>query len=68
MHNNENTLCIKCRNELDKNAIGLNYKYLGTKISKFYCMKCLAEYLGISLDDLYRQIEYFKAAGCTFFD
>lgn len=68
MHNNNNALCVECRSKLDKNAMGLNYKYLGTTITKFYCMECLAEYLDIGLNDLYRQIEYFKESGCVFFD
>ena len=39
--------CIICdQKNLDKNTIGINKKLLGEDIENFYCMDCLAEYLG----------------------
>ena len=39
--------CIICgQKNLDKNTIGINKKLLGEGIDNFYCMNCLAEYLG----------------------
>lgn len=61
-------ICISCGDSnLDKNAIGINKKLLGDKIDKFYCMDCLADYLGCSVQDLLDKIEEFKDEGCTLF-
>ena len=39
--------CIICgKNNLNKNTIGINKKLLGEDMENFYCMDCLAEYLG----------------------
>ena len=60
--------CIACgRKALDKDTIGINMKLLGTDISKFYCLDCLADYLGCTVDDLLEKIEEFKDEGCTLF-
>ena len=47
--------------------IGINKKMLGTEIKTFYCMECLADYLGCSVEDLLEKIEEFKDEGCTLF-
>ena len=52
---------------LDKNTVGINKKLLGENISNFYCMDCLAEYLGCTVDELLDKIEEFKAEGCKLF-
>lgn len=60
--------CVICgKRNLDKDTIGINRKLLGDKISQFYCMDCLAEYLGCSVDDILDKIEEFKAEGCKLF-
>ena len=60
--------CIACRKpNLDKDTIGINKKMLCTEIKTFYCMECLADYLGCSVDDLLEKIEEFKDEGCTLF-
>lgn len=60
--------CIACgKKQLDKNSIGINKKMLGKEIEKFYCMDCLADYLGCSVDDLKEKIEEFKEEGCSLF-
>ena len=39
--------CIACGKKcLDKDTIGINKKLLGEDITSFYCMDCLADYLG----------------------
>lgn len=60
--------CVICgKQELDKDAIGINKKLLGTDIENFYCMECLAEYLECTVDELLDKIEEFKAEGCKLF-
>ena len=60
--------CLACgEKELDKDTIGINKKLLGTNIKQFYCMNCLADYLGCSVEDLLEKIEEFKEEGCTLF-
>ena len=60
--------CIACHtSNLDKDTIGINKKMLGTDIGKFYCMPCLADYLGCTVEDLLEKIEEFKDEGCTLF-
>ena len=61
--------CIACRKKpLNKNTVGINKKLLGTDISNYYCMDCLADYLGCTEDDLLEKIEEFKAEGCKLFE
>lgn len=60
--------CIACNKKmLDKDTIGINKKLLGKEITKFYCMDCLADYLGCTVEDLLEKIEEFKEEGCTLF-
>lgn len=59
--------CFECGCEVDKNAVGLNKKLLGENVSKFFCLSCLAENLGVSVEDLIAKIEEFKAQGCKLF-
>ncbi len=60
--------CVACGNKsLDKDTIGINKKLLGKDIQKFYCMDCLADYLGCTVEDLLDKIEEFKEEGCDLF-
>lgn len=60
--------CVICgKKSLDKDAIGINKKLLGEDISNFYCLNCLAEYFGCTVEDLMDKIEEFKAEGCRLF-
>ena len=60
--------CIACsKKSLDKDTVGINKKLLGTNIENYYCMDCLADYLGCTVDDLLDKIEEFKEEGCTLF-
>lgn len=62
-------LCHCCDSELKKDEIGINKKLLDEKTKKniFLCMRCLAEYLECSEDDLREKIEDFKHEGCKLF-
>jgi uncharacterized protein YlaI len=59
--------CALCEAELDKIPIALSKKLLGRKITRFYCLSCLANYLDITVDDLLAKVEDFKEQGCTLF-
>ncbi len=60
--------CVMCGNtELSKDTVGINKKLLGTKIKNYYCMDCLADYLGCTVQDLLDKIEEFKDEGCKLF-
>lgn len=41
--------CICGLDDLNKNTIGINKKLLGKDIKNYYCMDCLAEYLGVKI-------------------
>ena len=60
--------CIICgKKSLDKDTIGINRKLLGENIENFYCMGCLADYLGCTVLELREKIEEFKNEGCKLF-
>lgn len=60
--------CVACGIEgLDKDTIGINKKLLGEDIKNFYCMNCLADYLGCTTQELLDKIEEFKEEGCKLF-
>ena len=61
--------CVSCGKEaLEKNEIGINKKLLGELVESFYCMDCLADYLGVSVQDILDKIEEFKDQGCKLFE
>ena len=61
-------LCASCGRELwKKNDIGINQKLLGEKTKAYYCMECLAGYLGVTVQDIEDKIEEFKEQGCKLF-
>ena len=60
--------CIACgKNPLDKDTVSINKKLLGKEIVNFYCIDCLADFLGCTVDNLLEKIEEFKDEGCTLF-
>jgi len=65
---NNKVCCICGKNNLNKNEIGLNKKFHGRKIIRFYCLDCLAEYFEITVEELLAKIEDFKSQGCTLFE
>ena len=61
--------CVMCgKDHLDKDTIGINKKLLGEDIENFYCLDCLAEYLGCTVNELLDKIEEFKEEGCKLFE
>ena len=60
--------CIACGKEIiEKDTIGINKKLLGKKVKNLYCMPCLSDYLGTTVEDLEEKIEEFKEEGCKLF-
>ncbi len=60
--------CLACgKKPLDKDTTGINKKLIGKNIKPYYCMDCLADYLGCTVDDLLEKIEEFKDEGCVLF-
>lgn len=61
--------CFVCDVEIiDKNVVALNKKLLGKDIKNFYCIDCLAEFFGITKEELFAKIEEFKEQGCKMFN
>lgn len=61
--------CVACGKEpLTKDEVGINKKLLGESTAAFYCMDCLAEYLGVTVQDIEDKIEEFKEQGCKLFE
>lgn len=60
--------CIACGvKPLDQDTIGINKKLLGEDVENYYCMDCLAGYLGCTVQDIIDKIEEFKEEGCKLF-
>ncbi|MBR0039671.1 MAG: hypothetical protein IJP71_06685 [Lachnospiraceae bacterium] len=60
--------CKYCnKKKLSKDEIGLNKKLLGEKISYYLCLKCLAEELEVTEEDMLYKIEEYKEDGCKLF-
>ncbi|MBR3103813.1 MAG: hypothetical protein IKQ27_11090 [Lachnospiraceae bacterium] len=60
--------CLACnKSPLDKDTVGINKKLIGRDVKTFYCLDCLADYLGCSVEDIMEKIEEFKEEGCELF-
>jgi len=59
--------CHICEAKLDKNTFGLNKKFHGRQVKKFFCLNCLSEHLDLSVEDLLDLVEEFKNQGCILF-
>ena len=61
--------CSGCSKEpLTKNEVGITKKLLGEQTKVFFCLDCLAEYLGVTVQDIEDKIEEFKDQGCKLFE
>lgn len=56
-----------CGKRLSKDVIALNMKLLGRNTDGRMCLKCLAEFLGTTKQELKNQIKEFKQQGCNLF-
>lgn len=59
--------CIKCGKELMNMDIALYKKMINRGAERFMCIRCLAEYIGVTEDDLLMKAEHFRKMGCTLF-
>ena len=60
--------CLACgKKPLNKDIIGINKKLIGKQVKTYYCMDCLADFLGCTVEDLLEKIEEFKEEGCELF-
>ncbi len=63
------TKCVICEKpNLNKDTLGINKKLLGENIQNFYCLDCLADYLGCTTEELLEKIEEFREEGCLLFE
>ena len=61
--------CESCgAQNLSKNAVGICKKLLGSRTKNFYCEPCLAEFLGVTVEDIRDKIEDFRNEGCKLFE
>lgn len=61
------SVCIQCARELSYNEIGAHKKFINRGSVNFLCKFCLAEKLGVTVEDIDRKIEQFIQQGCTLF-
>ncbi len=59
--------CCECKKALVKDEIALTKKLIDQDSEEFYCIPCMAEYLGCTEQDLKEKIQEFKEQGCTLF-
>lgn len=58
-------ICFK--ENLTRDEIGATRKLIDKDAKEFFCIDCLADYLGCTVDELLEKIEEFKEEGCTLF-
>ena len=59
--------CCECKKLLVKDEIALTKKLIDPDSEEFYCIPCMADYLGCTEQDLKEKIQEFKEQGCTLF-
>lgn len=59
--------CHVCLKKLTRDEKALCKKLLGRDIDRFFCLRCLAEYLDCTEEDLQLKIEMFREEGCGLF-
>lgn len=59
--------CYNCQKKLKKDEIALSKKLIDIDTEEFYCLDCLADNIGCTIDDLRDKIQEFKEQGCILF-
>ncbi len=59
--------CCECSRPLTKEEVALTQKLTDVDTDLFYCLDCLADYIGCTTADLQVKISEFKEQGCTLF-
>lgn len=60
-------VCCDCEKAVKKDEIALARKMLDEDTEEFYCLTCMADFLGCNVEDLKIKISEFKEQGCTLF-
>ena len=60
-------ICCDCGKTLKKDEVALTHKLIDPDAEDFYCLDCMAEYIGCTVEDLKEKIVEFKEQGCTLF-
>ncbi len=60
-------VCCDCGKTLKKDEVALTRKLIDPDTEDFYCLDCMAEYIGCTVEDLKEKIVEFKEQGCTLF-
>jgi len=63
----KNIICCDCGRELKKDEIALTKKLLDFDAKDYYCIGCMAENIGCTIEDLKIKIAEFKEQGCSLF-
>ena len=59
--------CCNCGKKLKKDEIALTRKLIDPDTEEFYCLDCMADNIGCTVEDLKEKIIEFKEQGCTLF-
>ena len=59
--------CRECGKALTKDEAALCQKLIDIDTEEYYCISCLADYIGCTEQDLREKIQEFKEQGCTLF-
>lgn len=59
--------CYDCGIKLIKDEIALSQKLIDIETEEFFCLQCLADNIGCTVDDLKDKIQEFKEQGCVLF-
>ena len=60
-------VCTDCEKVLSKDEVALSRKLIDPDTTEYYCLDCMAENFGCSVEDLKIKIQEFKEQGCTLF-
>lgn len=59
--------CIDCGKTITKDEVALSRKLIDPDTEELYCLSCMSDNFGCTVDDLKVKIQEFKEQGCTLF-
>ena len=59
--------CTDCEKAISKDEVALSRKLIDVDTEEFYCLTCMAENFGCTVEELQIKIQEFKEQGCTLF-
>lgn len=59
--------CCDCGKDLRKDEVALSRKLIDVETEEFYCLDCMSDFFGCTVQDLKEKIQEFKEQGCTLF-